>query len=121
MGTYPRLESIPGEFTIISGEDRGRSFRLRGYRTSEGAVATIGRREMTGEMALAHIRVSDMTVSRMQAEFIYTGGRLYVRNLSNTNYTRVDGRKLPPGQMAEVRDGSLIRMGKLELRYKALS
>jgi len=113
------VKFIPGQLVIISGEDKGKAFRIAGYPTSEGSVVTIGRKSISGERASAHIQLDKrfMTVSGMQAEIIASNGNLYVKNLGKTNPTQVDGIELKEGEKVEVKNGSVIRMGELELQY----
>jgi hypothetical protein len=114
------MKLIPGELVITSGEDGGRSFKIAGYPTPEGEVVTIGRGPVEGERSYAHIQLDGRfsTVSRRQAEFVFRAGILHLRNLSETNFTQIDGRELAVNQEAEVRPGSLIRCGDLELMYR---
>lgn len=111
---------IPGVLEIISGDDTGKSFRIAGFPTSEGSIVSIGREVVTGERAYAHIQLNEKfrTVSRRQAELIYKDHKLFVRNLSETNLTQVDGVELKPGECAELKPDAKIRTGELEFQYK---
>lgn len=111
---------IPGKLEIISGEDKGKSFRIAGFPTSEGSVVSIGREVVTGERAYAHIQLNEKfrTVSRRQAELIYKDHKLLIRNLSETNLTQVDGLELQPGECTELKPDAKIRTGELEFQYK---
>ncbi len=118
--TAPKtMRFIPGKFTIISEEDKGMSFNIAGYPTPEGAMITIGRESVSGERSYAHIKIDDKfkTVSRKQAELLHSDRMLYIRNKSEANYTQVDGFELKPGEKRELKSGSKIRMGELELMY----
>ena len=112
---------IPGELVLTSGEDKGRSFRIAGYHTPEGSVVTIGREQVTGDRAFAHIQIDDKfhTVSRKQAELIWTAGGLVVRNLSDTNPTQVNGVKVERGKSVPLPPGATMRTGELEFEYRA--
>ncbi len=114
------MKFIPGKFTITSQEDKGKSFKIAGYPSHGDAVITIGREEVRGERSYAHIRIDDkfQTVSRKQAELVYSNGTLYAINRSESNYTQVDGYELKPGEKKEVKNGSLLRMGELEMQYE---
>jgi len=112
------IKFIPGFLEIINGEDKGKNFRIAGYPTPAGGIVTIGREEVAGERAFAHIQLKEKTVSRKQAELISTDGKLYIKNLSETNFTMVDGVELKPEQRIELKSDSIIRMGELEFRYK---
>jgi hypothetical protein len=115
------LKFIPGQLVIVSGDDRGKYFRIAGYPTVEGSIATVGRDVVNGDRAYAHIQIDNRfsTVSRRQAELLYRENRLYVRNLSETNCTQIDGIEIKPGQLAELNPGSTMRCGELEFQYKA--
>jgi len=112
------LKLIPGKLVIVSGEDKGKFFSISGYATAEGAVVTIGREEVPGERAYSHIQLKQKTVSRKQAELIYKDSKLYVKNLSETNYTCLDGEELNSNQLTEVKEGSVIKTGEVEFKYE---
>jgi hypothetical protein len=115
------LRFIRGVLTITSGEDKGKSFRLAGHEANGAFVVTMGTKEADPGKEHAHILIDRKfkTVSRRQAEFIYKPQeeKLFVKNLSTVNYTVVDGRELAPTEMAEVKNGSVIRTGELEFKY----
>jgi|WetSurMetagenome_2_1015567.scaffolds.fasta_scaffold111026_1 hypothetical protein len=114
------LKFVPGQLVIASGEDKGKSFRIAGYPTPEGSIVSIGRESVTGDRAYSHVQIDNKfsTVSRKQAEIISREGKLFVKNLSETNLTQVDGIEIKPGQLAELKAGSTIRTGELEFQYK---
>jgi LPXTG-motif cell wall-anchored protein len=108
---------VPGVLVISSGEDQGKELKMRAFPTLEGGIVTIGRRKITGEREYAHIQLLDQTVSREQAELIYSDHRLRVKNLSKTNFTSVNGVELMPGEMADLTHNSVLRIGALEMKY----
>jgi hypothetical protein len=112
---------IPGELVLISGEDKGRSFRIAGFHTPEGSIVTIGREQVTGDRAFAHIQIDERyhTVSRKQAELIWAANGLSVRNLSETNPTQVNGVKIERGKSVPLPPGAVMRTGELEFEYRA--
>ena len=112
------LKFIPGRLTIVSGEDTGKSFKIVGYPTPDGNVVTIGREEVKGDRAYSHIQLLQKTISRKQAEFIQRDGRLLVKNLSDTNLTQLDGVELKVNEKAELKTGSVMRIGELEVKYE---
>ena len=118
QGAPKTIKFIPGYLEIISGEDKSKKLRIAGYPTPSGGIVTIGREEVLGERAFAHIQLKEKTVSRKQAELISTDGKLFIKNLSETNFTRVDGVELKPEERTELKPGSVIRMGELEFQYK---
>jgi len=113
--------SMPGELVIVSGKETGKSYKMIGNLSSEGSVVTIGRKILNDDPYSSHIQIDDYfsTVSRLQAEIISKRGKVYIKNLSKTNYTQVDGKKLNPGEKTELKPGSIIKMGELEMKYKA--
>lgn len=121
-GAPKTMKFIPGMLQIISGEDKGRSFRIAGYRTSEGNEVTLGRKDVAGNRSYAHIKIDQKfkTVSREQLKLIYKDGKLYVQNLSDTNPTQLDGVELKSGEQKPLKKGSVIRTGELEFEYKML-
>jgi hypothetical protein len=117
-GPPPTMILIPGELEIISGLDKGKSFRIAGYPTSDGSIVTVGRETVDSDKRYAHIQLLEKTVSRKQAELIYKNGILYIKNLSETNFTQIDGKVLSVNELAELKSGMTIRTGEVEFRYK---
>ena len=120
------VKFIPGELEILNGLDKGKSFKMAGYPTSDGSVATIGRdhdgwqSQVAPERQYAHIRLKDEsnTLSRMQAELVHRGGTLYLKNLSKVNPAQVDGEDVPVNEVVEIKPDSIIKTGFIEFRYK---
>ncbi|HET56188.1 MAG TPA: FHA domain-containing protein [Ignavibacteria bacterium] len=112
------LKFIPGKLVITAGDDKGKEFKIAGYPTSEGSIVSIGREEIKGERAHSHIQLLQPTISRKQAEIISVSGKLYVRNMSETNLTQVDGIEVQPNQKVELKNGATIRTGEVEFQYK---
>lgn len=111
------LKFIPGKLVITNGEDKGKEFKIAGYPTPEGSIVSIGREEIKGERSYSHIQLLQKTISRKQAEIISTGGKLYVKNLSETNLTQVDGIEIQPNQKTELKPNSTIMTGEVEFKY----
>ncbi len=114
------MRYVPGELVVLSGEDKGKSFKIAGYPTPEGSVVTIGREPVADERAYAHIQIEERfhTVSRKQAELIWKEKKLYVRNLSDTNPTQVNGAEIKAGKTVQLKAGSVLRTGELEFEYR---
>ena len=114
------MKFVPGRLVIAAGPDQGKEFRIAGRPTPDGNVVTIGRAEVEGERAFAHIQLGDTyrTVSRMQAEIIQQDQTILLKNTSETNPTMVNGDQVPAGSTVELQDGDMIRMGELMLRYE---
>jgi len=113
----PTMLLLPGELEIISGLDRGKTFRIAGFPSSEGAKVTIGRDNVDGDRSHAHIQLLEKTVSRKQAELTYKNSTMYVKNLSETNFTQVDGKLLSPNEETELKSGMILRTGEVEFKY----
>jgi serine/threonine-protein kinase len=65
-------------------------------------------------LALDH----QQTVSRRHARFMRRAGRFFVEDLNAYNRTRVNGLPLVPHQEQELRDGDVVRLGNVELRFE---
>lgn len=117
QGPPPTMVLLPGQLEIISGLDKGKSFRIAGFPTSEGAKVTIGRETVDGDLSHAHIQLLEKTVSRKQAELTFKNNILYVKNLSETNYTQVDGKALSPNETMELKPDMILRTGEVEFKY----
>jgi predicted component of type VI protein secretion system len=111
------MKFIPGEFEVITGDDKGRIIKIGGYPTEDGSIVTIGREEVTGQRDFAHIQLKEKTISRRQAEIILKDGKMYIKNLSQTNYTKLDGKEIPPNTSSELNSGSVITFGEVEMKY----
>lgn len=113
------MKFIPGKLELITGDDKGKTFRIAGYPTVDGSIVTIGRRPIKGDRSFAHILIDPkfQTVSGLQAELIYRDGKLYVKNHSTTNPTQVDGIVIDQNKIVELKKGSIIRAGELEFKY----
>jgi len=117
--TSPKtLKFIPGKLVITDGADKGKEFRIAGYPTPEGSIISIGRKDVKGERAYAHIRLMERTVSREQAVIISREGKLFIKNMTEVNFTQLNGEELTVGQMAEMKPGSTIRTGEVEFKYQ---
>jgi hypothetical protein len=113
------MRFIPGKLEIISGADKGKSFKIAGYQTPEGDVVTVGREKVTGERSFAHIEIGDQfkTVSRQHFKLVYRQPDLYVQNLSSTNPSRLNGEIMFEGESRKMESGSVISAGELEFQY----
>jgi len=66
-----------------------------------------------GRGSECRIRVEDSSVSRSQCEITKRGTRVYVKNLSESNITKLDGYKLSGEE--EITSGSKLTMGRVTL------
>ena len=115
--TPKTLQFIPGKLIITAGEDQGKEFLISGYPTPKGNVVSIGREVVVGERMYSHIQLNDRTVSRRQAELIHKEDKLFLKNISETNYTALDGKELGPQEVRHVKQNAVIKMGDLEFQY----
>ncbi|GEM_PF-6469447 len=109
---------MPGKFTVTSGTDSGKSFRVTGKNTSEGREVTIGRENAPAGEELSHIKLEDITVSRKQAILtIDSANKLFIKNISETNPTVLNGKVMSAGERIALKSGDSIKMGDIELKY----
>ncbi|HET55639.1 MAG TPA: DUF4203 domain-containing protein [Ignavibacteria bacterium] len=113
------LKFVPGYLEVIEGADKGRKFKVAGYPTADGNVISIGREEIRGERSYSHIQLLEKTVSRKQAEIIERKGSLYIKNLSETNFTQLNGNEIPVQEVFELNSGDRIKTGEVEFIYRA--
>ncbi|HEX6197059.1 MAG TPA: FHA domain-containing protein [Jiangellaceae bacterium] len=91
--------------TVAGGQLNGRAFDVPPGRT------TIGR------TPAAEITIDDSTVSRAHAELVRSGLQVVLTDLGSTNGTRVNDQPLDGSR--ELRDGDVVRLGSVELRFAA--
>lgn len=115
--TPKTLQFIPGKLIITAGEDKGKEFLISGYPTPKGNVVSVGREVVVGEKMYSHIQLNDKTVSRRQAELIHKDDKLFLRNVSETNYTSLDGKELGTQEVRHIKKNAIIKMGDLEFQY----
>jgi pSer/pThr/pTyr-binding forkhead associated (FHA) protein len=113
------MKFIPGNLEVMSGDDKGRIIRISGYPTEGGSTVTIGREPVTGPRDFAHIQLKERTISRKQAEIIFKDGKLFIKNLSETNFTNLDGKDIAVNTALELKSGSIITFGEIEMKYNA--
>jgi len=112
------LKDIPGEIEVIDGDDSGKRFKLRG--TNPEGIVTIGREEKSGRERATHLRIKESTVSRKQAELIYTNNKkILLKNVSKVNYTQLNGEEIMVGETREVKDGDRLKFGNRFFKYAA--
>jgi len=123
---YMTMKALPGKLVVLNGEQADKKLNLFGASTPDGIMITIGRNSPDWKKHLrpgrehAHIRIEDSTktVSRLQAEFIYSNGKMKIKNLAQANPTQIDGNELAVGQAAELENGSIIEAGNVKLKYE---
>lgn len=111
------LNIIPGRLQIISGLDKGREIPIMGFPGPDGSILTIGREKGNSQSETSYIQLLEKSVSRKQAEIIFLNNKLFVKNLSETNFTRLNGFNLKVGEVGEVSPNSIIKTGEVEFKY----
>jgi putative methionine-R-sulfoxide reductase with GAF domain len=84
---------------VLSGPEKGRSFRLR-----EGE-------NYIGRSIDNDVRIEDKTLSRKHAKVVAKGGRFFITDLKSQNRTFFDSAYLEPGSEVELRAGVPIALG----------
>ena len=100
-------ESALTVFTLVSTDG------LYAYKICSGAIR-VGR-----ESAMADYLATRTYVSRIHASFVVEEGKLYIENLSGTNFTFVNNVKINGKTM--LKDGDEIGLGGMELNGKRQS
>jgi len=112
------MKFVPGKLEIIKGADIGKTFKIAGIPQSDGSsIVTIGREASTEANMFSHIQLKEHTISRKQAEIIERNGSVKIKNLSTTNYTKIDGKELAPNEIQELKPNSIITLGEVEIKY----
>ncbi|MBW2459695.1 MAG: FHA domain-containing protein [Deltaproteobacteria bacterium] len=75
-------------------------------------------RVVIGRSTSCEVQLPDPSVSARHASIRRDGGRTLVMDEGSTNGTLVDGTKLPPQTPRPVRDGEMIRIGRIWLELR---
>lgn len=71
-----------------------------------------------GRGAECEISILDESLSRKHAQVFKNGAGPYcIRDLTSTNGTFVNNKKLPPGKATEIKDGDFIKLGSIILKF----
>ncbi|MFW6001991.1 MAG: FHA domain-containing protein [archaeon] len=119
-------KAIPGELVITKGSEVNKSFKLFGSQTPQGAVCSIGNEtdgwesKVPGGRKDSHILVQDptKTLSRYQAEIIFDGQKVYLKNYSSVNKTVVNSKELGENESTELKNEDVIQAGRVEFKYQ---
>ena len=65
----------------------------------------------------AGILLTDSSVSRLHARFESSENGVCIRDLNSRNGTLVNGRKLSPNEIEEIKEGDLLQFGRERFRY----
>jgi hypothetical protein len=122
---YTNNKQLPGSIVVLNGVQANKKLNLYGFETERGTVITIGRDSPDWKLRVpqsawgSHLRIADSsnTLSRLQAEFIYIEGNMYIKNKGSINPTRVNGRILPYDSWVLITNNSRIQAGFLEMHY----
>jgi hypothetical protein len=63
---------------------------------------------------------SDRTVSRRHARILKQGNKVVIEDMNSVNGTFVNGKKLDPYLPESLRDGDLLRLGRVPIKIKIL-
>lgn len=74
--------------------------------------------EAIGREWLARHGIADSRVSTRHVVFTRPGGTLFVEDVGSRNGTWVDGVRLVPNERVAIRDGSLLRIGRVLLVFR---
>lgn len=114
------LKKIPGKLKILGSDDDGKEFKLQGKFNGVSGIITIGRDDAEGSDKATHIRITDRTVSKQQAEIIYTEGRekkVLLKNLSKVNHSQVNGDEIMVDETRKIVFGDKLRFGSASFEY----
>jgi FHA domain len=73
--------------------------------------------ENSTNIDLTRFNAYDSGVSRTHARFERAGTRLFLRDLNSTNGTRLNGKRLAPMEVHEIRHGDKIQFGGLSAQF----
>jgi GAF domain-containing protein len=96
------------QLVVMDGVDRGK--------TAEVGEGT----SFLGRSLRNQVPLKDGSVSNRHLKVVRIGRKIFVEDLRSTNGTRVNGRRLDPGQSVEVAVGDLIRLGRTLIRIDPL-
>ncbi|MGB9619785.1 MAG: FHA domain-containing protein, partial [Armatimonadota bacterium] len=99
------IPESPGVGSLVTA-DGAREFALK------PGENTVGRAD-------ADVLLSHNTVSRKHAVITVEDGKVYLEDVGSTNGTTVAGRKLEPGEKAELTDGVEVVFGSQALIFRA--
>jgi len=102
----PAPDGIPAHFTVVSGPEPGRVYKLR-----LGAKTVIGR-----DSCCEVVLLDDNEISGRHCELTRNGTRIEVADLGSMNGTLLNGARVVARQRIE--DGDLIRVGRTEFRVR---
>ena len=88
-------------------------------------VALVGREDAPSnsfpDVDLSPYGAEEGGVSRLHARFALTGEQWTIEDLESTNFTFVNGKRIPPKTPTPLNDGAEIRLGRVALRFTTSS
>jgi hypothetical protein len=102
-----RKPPVVGWLVATNGDQKGEDFRLRDGQNTLGTSLD------------AEILVTDNTVSGKHASIRYKDGKFFLTDLDSSNGTYLNDAKEPIAR-EELKDGDVIRVGELTLKFKCL-
>lgn len=114
-----KADPVYGETTYFGAEGWQQERCLEGrYKGKEILIAINETPFVIGKLqgAVSFV-LSDVTVSRMHAQFIEKDGKLFLQDMNSKNGTYKNGVAMTAEEEAEVRPGDEIRFGRLRFTY----
>lgn len=108
------LQLLPGRLIVEVGDEEGREVRFMQV-PGHAPEFTLGRSRGPEHR---HFRFDTPAVSRIHARMRFHAGGWYLRNLSSTNPTLVDGERLEGDAEAALDSGARIELGDVVLRFE---
>jgi hypothetical protein len=110
----PPLQTLGRLFSVV---------RDRGYPIPPLDSIVIGRRDPTTanypDIDLSDEAQFSISVSRRHARITVVEKQIFIEDLNSTNFTRLNGTKLEPGQRHLLKNGDELRLGEVILIYIA--
>ena len=99
---------MPVKLKIIKGPMKGHSFEI-----TKNTV-------FVGRSSKNDIQIKDATISRKQVKLFFIGNKLFVEDLKSTNGTKLNGKRIQPGEGIEVSDSDILTMGDTVVQLTGL-
>jgi pSer/pThr/pTyr-binding forkhead associated (FHA) protein len=82
-------------------------------------IITMGRNDpvsgINPTLDLTEFHGAELGVSRFHAEISITDGRYFLKDMGSTNGTYINGKKIPPYKLTQIRSSDQIRLGHLSI------
>ena len=99
---------MPVKLRIIKGPMKGQSFEI------DKSTVFVGRSSKND------IQIKDATISRKQVKLFSLGNKLFVEDLKSTNGTKLNGKRIQPGEGIEVGESDILTMGDTVIQLTGL-